>query len=124
MENEELRREKRAIDCFVSMFNGSYTKLDPNDIDYKIFDVDNKLVGYGEVSSRIKTIRDAYPLSMTAKKFLKLSDKRLNPVAIWSCEDGIIYAKIKEISGIITWDDDDFVIYFEKQKAMKYVRFT
>jgi hypothetical protein len=123
-QNEELRREKRAIDCFVNMFSGSYQKLDPNDIDYKVFDSENKLIAYAEVSSRIKTIRDAYPLSVSAKKLLKLSDKRLNPVLIWACEDGIIYSKVKGLSGEIVWEDEDFMVYFDKQKTMKYIRFT
>ena len=37
----DLKREKRAIEYFVKRFNGSYKKLGPNDIDYKIFDSDN-----------------------------------------------------------------------------------
>jgi hypothetical protein len=106
------------------MFSGSYQKLDPNDIDYKVFDSENKLIAYAEVSSKVKTIRDAYPLSVSAKKLLKLSDKRLNPVLIWSCEDGIIYSKVKGLSGEIVWEDEDFVVYFGKQKTMKYIRFT
>jgi hypothetical protein len=122
--SEEERREKRAIDCFTNMFSGSYQKLDPNDIDYKVFDSENKLIAYAEVSSKVKTIRDAYPLSVSAKKLLKLSDKRLNPVLIWSCEDGIIYSKVKGLSGEIVWEDEDFVVYFGKQKTMKYIRFT
>ena len=124
MENEELRRERRAIDCFVNMFSGSYQKLDANDIDYKVFDSDGKLIAYAEVSSKVRTIRDAYPLSVSAKKLLKLPDKRLNPVLIWSCEDGVIYSKVKGLSGDIVWEDEDFMVYFDKQKTMKYIRFT
>jgi hypothetical protein len=124
MENEELRRERRAIDCFVNMFTGSYQKLDANDIDYKVFNSDGKLIAYAEVSSKVRTIRDAYPLSVSAKKLLKLSDKRLNPVLIWSCEDGVIYSKVKGLSGDIVWEDEDFMVYFDKQKTMKYIRFT
>lgn len=122
-QSEELRREKRAIDLFVNMFGGSYQKLDQNDIDYKVFDVSGQLIAYTEVSSRIRTMRDAYPLGMAAKKMVKLTDKRLNPVAIWSCEDGIIYAKIKGLSGTVQWVDDEFMMYFDKQKSFKYIRF-
>jgi hypothetical protein len=122
-ESEELRREKRAIDLFVNMFSGSYQKLDPNDIDYKVFDASGQLIAYAEVGSRIKTMRDAYPLSISAKKMVKLTDKRLNPVAIWSCEDGIIYARIKNLVGTVQWADDEFMMYFEKQKPFKYIRF-
>jgi len=115
-QSEQLRREKRAIDLFVNMFGGSYQKLDQNDIDYKVFSADGQLIAYAEVSSRIRTMRDAYPLPIQAKKMIKLTDKRLNPVAIWSCEDGIIYAKVKGLTGTVQWEDDEFVMYFEKQK--------
>ena len=123
-QSEELRREKRAIDLFVNMFSGSYQKLDQNDIDYKVFSADGQLIAYAEVSSRVRTMRDAYPLPIQAKKMIKLTDKRLNPVAIWSCEDGIIYAKVKGLTGTVQWEDDEFVMYFEKQKQFKYIRFT
>lgn len=122
--NEQLRREKRAIDLFVNMFSGSYQKLDQNDIDYKVFDSSGQLIAYAEVGSRVRTMRDAYPLPISAKKMIKLTDKRLNPVVIWSCEDGIIYAKIKGLTGTVQWEDDEFVMYFDKQKQFKYIRFT
>ena len=32
-EEKDLTREQKAIDFFVNRFNGSYKKLDPNDID-------------------------------------------------------------------------------------------
>ena len=120
---EELRREKKAIELFVSMFSGSFQKLDPNDVDYKIFDKDKKLIAYAEVRSRFKSIYDAYPLPISAKKMVKLMDKRLNPVVIWSCDDGIIYSKISHLTGTVQFESDDFVLYFDKQKSMKYVRF-
>lgn len=123
-QSEEIRREKRAIDLFVNLFSGSYQKLDQNDIDYKVFSADGQLIAYAEVSSRVRTMRDAYPLPIQAKKMIKLTDKRLNPVAIWSCEDGIIYAKVKGLTGTVQWEDDEFVMYFDKQKQFKYIRFT
>lgn len=121
---EEIRREKKAIELFVSLFNGSFQKLDPNDVDYKIFDKDKKLIAYAEVRSRFKSIYDAYPLPISAKKMVKLMDKRLNPVVIWSCDDGIIYSKISHLTGTVQFESDDFVMYFDKQKSMKYVRFV
>ena len=35
---QDLIREKRAIEIFVKIFDGSFKKLDPLDVDYKIFD--------------------------------------------------------------------------------------
>lgn len=123
-QSEEQRREKRAIDLFVSLFNGSYQKLDPNDIDYKVFDQDKNLIAYAEVVSVFRVMRESYPLPIDAKKLIKLADKRLNPVVIWSCEDGIIYCKTNKLDGTIKWEDDDFTVYAEKVRSMKYVRYT
>lgn len=123
-QSEELRREKRAIDLFVSLFNGSYQKLDPNDIDYKVFDKDKNLIAYAEVVSVVRVMREAYPLPIDAKKLIKLADKRLNPVVIWSCEDGIIYCKTNKLDGNIKWEYDEFTVYAEKVRAMKYIRYT
>lgn len=122
---QDLKRELKAITTFVSRFGGSFQKLDPNDIDYKIFDKDKKLIAYAEVKSVIKTMYNAYPLSVSAKKLVKLVDKRLNPVVIWSCEDGIMYGKAEKLKGDIKWglDAPELIVFYDKQKDIKYVRF-
>ncbi len=130
---EDLRRERKAIDTFVKVFKGSYKKLGPDDIDYRVFDKDNKLISYVEVKGRLRTISQAYPLPVALQKIVKLSAKRLNPVMIWACEDGIIYAKVSEIQGSVKWGgrkprensfkDEELMIYYEQQKGFKYVRF-
>lgn len=121
--SEDVRREKKAIELFVNMFNGSYQKLDPQDIDYKVFDKNNKLIAYAEVVIRVKNMSTAYPLPIPAKKLVKLYDKRITPVIIWSCDDGIIYVKANELRGEII-SDSELMVYYEKQKAFKYIRFT
>lgn len=128
-----LQREKKAIELFVSIFDGSYLKLDPNDIDYKVFDKDKNLIAYAEIKGRVRTLRDAYPLPIAARKLVKLIDKRITPVVIWACENGIIYAKANELRGEIKWgghpprdgsvNDAELMVYYDKQKAMKYVRY-
>jgi hypothetical protein len=131
---QDLLREQRAISTFVNTFGGSFQKLDPLDIDYKVFDKEGKLIAYVEVKGRIKTMHNAYPLPVAARKIVKLADKRLNPVVIWCCEDGIIYGKVDKLKGEIKWggrpprdnsfDDAELMIYYEKQKALKYIRFV
>lgn len=121
--SEDARREKKAIEVFVNMFSGSYQKLDPLDVDYKVFDKDNKLIAYAEVVPRMKNMSTAYPLSVPAKKLVKLFDKRITPVIIWSCDDGIIYVKADKLRGEII-NDSELMVYYEKQKGFKYVRFT
>ena len=130
---EDLKRERVAIKKFVDIFGGSFQKLDQFDIDYKIFDKEKNLIAYAEVKSRIKTMINAYPLPISIKKLVKLSDKRLNPVVIWACEDGIIYAKVNELVGQIKFggriaraksvNDMELMAYYDKQKAFKYIRY-
>ena len=129
----DLTREKKAIEKFVGIFGGSYKKLGPNDIDYRVFDSSNNLIAYVEVKGRLRALKDAYPLPVAARKVVKLCDKRLNPVMIWACEDGIIYAKVSEVQGSVKWggrkprensfNDEELMIYYEQQKGFKYVRF-
>ena len=132
--DQDLKREQKAIALFVSTFGGSFKKLDPLDVDYKVFDKDGNLIAYAEVKGRIKTMRDAYPLPVAARKIVKLVDKRLVPVIIWACEDGIIYGKVNKLKGEIKWggriprensyDDLELMVFYDKQKDLKYIRFT
>jgi hypothetical protein len=65
---------------------------------------------------------------------VKLVDKRLNPVIIWACDDGIIYAQANQLVGEIKWggrppregsyNDAELMVYYDKQKCMKYVRYV
>lgn len=121
---QDLKREHKAITTFVNTFGGSFQKLGPQDIDYKVFDKEGKLIAYVEVKGRIRTMHDAYPLPISAKKVVKLMDKRLNPVIVWSCEDGIIYGQVNRLTGEIKLDDSELMIFYSKQKPLKYIRFV
>lgn len=131
---QDLIRERKAIELFVKTFGGSYKKLDPLDIDYKILDKDGTLIAYAEVKGRIRTMHSAYPLPISARKLVKLIDKRIVPVIIWACEDGIIYGKANNLKGEVKWGgrpprenstlDDELMVYYEKQKELKYIRFV
>ena len=121
-----FEREQKAITTFVNTFGGSFKKLDPQDVDYKVFDKQGNIIAYAEVNSIIKTMRNAYPLSAPAKKIVKLIDKRLPPVVIWYCEDGIIYGKANKLRGEVIYDNSsslELIIYYERQKEFKYIRF-
>jgi hypothetical protein len=130
----DLVREKKAIETFVNIFGGSFLKLDPNDIDYKVFDKNKNLIAYAEVKGRIRMMRTAYPLPISAKKLVKLIDKRITPVLIWACDDGIIYGKANKLIGEIKWggrpprdgslNDNELMVYYDKQKELKYVRYV
>lgn len=133
-EKEEDRvRELKAIKKFVGRFKGSYEKLDPFDIDYRVYDKDKNLIAYVEVKGRLREMAEAYPLPISATKVTKLCAKRLNPVIIWACEDGIIYAKVSDIVGEVRWggrsprkdsySDEELMLYYPKQKTFKYLKY-
>jgi hypothetical protein len=131
--NTDLEREKKAIQKFVSRFKGSFKKLDPNDIDYRVFDEKGKLIAYAEVKGRYRSIANAYPLPIAARKVVKLCDKRLNPVIIWACDDGIIYGKPTHLHGQVRWggrkpregavNDEELMLYYDKQEEFRYFRY-
>jgi hypothetical protein len=125
----DILREKKAIDLFVSIFGGSYKKLDPQDVDYKLSDDRGQLIAYVEVVGRIRNMKTSYPLPITLSKLNKLIDKRLNPVIVWACDDGIIYAEATKLEGVIKWGglpprNDEMMVYYDNQKTMKYVRYV
>lgn len=133
-ETEEDRlREKKAIERFVSIFDGKYQKLGDHDIDYKVFDSKGTLISYVEVKGRKKNIANAYPLPIGCRKLIKLIDKRLNPVVVWACDDGIIYGEVQKLKGKVLFsgrpnrsgavNDDELMAYYDKQKAFKYIRY-
>lgn len=132
--NADLSREKRAIETFVRMFGGSYKKLDPNDVDYRVYDKDDKLISFVEVKGRLRPYEKAYPLPVAARKLVKLADKRLNPVMIWACDDGIVYSRITSLLGTIRWggrkpragsyNDQELMAYFDKADNFKYIPYV
>ena len=130
---KDLTREKKAVQKFVDMFGGSFKKLDPNDVDYEIYDNKNKLIAYAEVKGRYRSILNAFPLPVACRKVVKLCDKRLNPVLIWACDDGIIYGKPNEIKGEVKWggrkprqgscNDQELMLYYPKQNGTKCIKY-
>ena len=130
---KDLIREQNAIETYVKVFKGSYKKLDKLDIDFKIFDADGLLIGYVEVKGRNKILSEAYPLPISVKKLTKLMDKRLNPIIIWACLDGIIYGKLEHIKGEIKFGgtsvqralvDKELMAYYNKQPSLRYIKFS
>lgn len=131
---QDLIRERKAIERFVSIFKGKFEKLSPDDIDFKVFDKDNNLIAYVEVKGRLKNISRAYPLPISVYKLTKLWSKRLNPTIIWACDDGIIYGKLKELEGTVRLGgrnpregseyDVELMVYYDKQKHLKYIRYV
>tara|TARA_B110000261_G_C13037005_1_gene338707 strand:- start:268 stop:690 length:423 start_codon:yes stop_codon:yes gene_type:complete len=99
----DLQREMKAIKLFTDGFNGGFIKLGQNDIDFTILDGNHTVIAYAEVKGRNKTMQDAFPLPIAARKIVKLMDKSktVEPIVIWACLDGIIYGRIKKLGGVL-----------------------
>lgn len=129
---KDLDREEKAINMFVSLFKGSYNKLGKNDIDFEVLHND-KVISYVEVKGRLRPLRDAFPLPIAVRKLVKLSDKRINPVIIWACEDGIIYSKVKDLEGVIKYsgrkpregssNDLELMAYYDNNDNFKIIKY-
>lgn len=120
---KDIERENKAIKAFLNPFSGTFDKLGCNDIDFKIYDRKNHLIAFVEVKGRLRNMKNAFPLPISVKKLIKLADKKINPVIIWACFDGIIYAEIKDLKGELRFggrkpregasNDIELMAYFE-----------
>jgi hypothetical protein len=120
----EYRKAKQtAIEKFVQRFKGSFKKIGPNDVDYRVFDTQNNLIAYAEIEITNKTLDDCYPLEIKASSVVKVCNKRLNPVLIWGCKDGLVYGKPHEIIGEVSWKYDELILTFPKQKTLRYIKY-
>lgn len=130
---KDLDREDKAIELFTSKFNGTYKKLGENDIDFEVFNSDGKLISYVEVKGRLKALKDAFPLPVAVRKLTKLSDKRITPVIIWACNDGLIYSRVTELDGNIKYsgrkprngstNDLELMAYFNNNTNFKTINY-
>jgi len=128
----DINREQKAIKMFVSPFKGGFLKLGDNDIDFIVSNAKGENIAYVEVKGRLKDMQNAFPLPISVKKLTKLLDKKLNPVIIWACNDGIIYAKLNEIKGIIkiggrkprfgSSNDIELMAYYEDNNNFKKIK--
>ena len=135
-ENDDHRqREQRAITKFCSLFDLTFRKLGENDIDFQIFKSE-RLVGFVEVKGRHRIIADAYPLPIAIRKLNKLQGElapREDPVIVWACHDGIIYGKVRNITGTIRYggrkvrdgasNDQELMAYFNPQEDLHHERY-
>ena len=129
----DLQREMKAIKAFVGMFNGSYIKLGQHDIDFTILNQNHTVIGYAEVKGRNRLISDAFPLPIAVRKLVKLTDRKSEPVIIWACLDGIIFVKLKNVTGEIKMggrkpregsvNDIEMMAYYNSNKHFKTLKY-
>ena len=126
----DIKRELKAIEFFINKYNLDYKKLGEWDIDFSLHK-NNILVGYAEVKGRNKNITDAYPLPLAIRKIHSLTEKTKDPIIIWACYDGIIYAKLKKLNGVIkqggrkprkhSVNDIELMAYYNEQTDLNII---
>jgi|TARA_R110000751_G_scaffold2893_5_gene15107 hypothetical protein len=122
-----MSEKDKAILKFTERFEGSHKNLGPSDVDYRVYDKQGNLIAFALVIPTDKEIKSCYPLQVSLNNLSKLSLKRLNPVIIWACLDGIMYGKINSISGTVSWQgtselSSELVVMYPKQKTFNYAR--
>ena len=123
---EDLEREHLAIALFCKKFLAKWSKLEKFDIDYKV--TRDGRVCYVEVKGRNRTMSDAYPLPIAARKMVKLVDKGEQSIVIWDCYDGLIYGNTKNLISEATIggrkprkgsaNDKELMLYFYEQDEL------
>lgn len=122
-QDQDINQEKKAVELYLRRIGGSYKKLSPDDVDFRIIGENKSTIGYAEVSVLDTEMKDSFPLMVQARKIIKLRDKRLHAVMIWSCIDGIYYLPIEGLVGRATWSDEgELMLSFDNKKLFKYVR--
>ena len=122
-QDQDISKEKKAVELYLRRIGGSYKKLSPNDVDFRIIGENKSTIGYAELSVLDTEMKDSFPLIVQARKIIKLRDKRLHAVMIWSCIDGIYYLPIEGLVGRATWSDEgELMLSFDNKKLFKYVR--
>ena len=121
--DQDIAKEKKAIELYLRRLGGSYKKLSPSDVDFRILGENKSVIGYAEVKVLNTEMKESFPLTVEARKIIKLRDKRLHAVMIWSCIDGIWYLPIERLSVTASWSQDgELMLKFENKKIFKYVR--
>ena len=122
-QDQDITKEKKAVELYLRRIGGSYKKLSPDDVDFRIIGENKSTIGYAEVNVLDTEMKDSFPLMVQARKIIKLRDKRLHAVMIWSCIDGIYYLPIEGLVGRATWSDEgELMLSFDNKKLFKYVK--
>ena len=122
-QDQDISKEKKAVELYLRRIGGSHKKLSPDDVDFRIIGENKSTIGYAEVSVLDTEMKDSFPLMVKARKIIKLRDKRLHAVMIWSCIDGIYYLPIEGLVGRASWSDEgELMLSFDNKKLFKYVK--
>ena len=122
-QDQDINKEKKAIELYLRRLGGTYRKLGIDDVDFRIQGENGAVIGYAEVKVLDTEMKDSFPLMVEARKIIKLRDKRLHAEMIWSCIDGIYYLPIEGLVGRALWsEEEELMLSFDNKKLFKYVK--
>ena len=87
------------IKSFTNKFNCSYSQLSPSDVDFKIMNSKGKIISYAQVEV-CDELKDGFKIK--AERAVRLYNKRLNGVLLFSISNQIYYAKIEDLAGEVS----------------------
>lgn len=116
----EEQSKLKAVERFCAVTGLQYTNLAPSDVSIKITDK-NTPIGYADIVPCHKLIHEAYPLHIPSKRVVMLADKLLNPVIIWACKDGVVYAPVMNLRGKTMCVNKQSTMFFHKQRCMRFI---
>lgn len=129
---KDLERETKAIKTFCAAYNLNFEKQSDWDVDFVVFN--NEYKTHVEVKGRLRMIKDCFPLPLAIRKIYKLKEVAENPIVIWACFDGIVYAKLNDLIGEIkkggrkprqgSSNDIEIMAYYPKQESIKVLKYN
>lgn len=109
---EDLDREKKAIDLFVGGAEGFFPKkMPPFEVDFAIASrkEGNRNVAYVEIKGvkKVESVYDKHNPVVSVKKLASLqkyvNERKCPTYVVWAYSDGIKYANLMDLKGVILW---------------------
>jgi len=75
-QDQDIKKEKKAIELYLRRLGGSYKKLSKDDVDFRIQGENGAVIGYAEVKVLDTEMKDSFPLMVEARKIIKLRKKK------------------------------------------------
>ena len=114
--DEDKQRQNKAISKFTESFGGSFKRLSPTDVDYRVYDKDGEIIAYAQVICVYDNI--SKQLEVLADKAVRVANKMMNPIIIWAFDDGIAYIKLKNSEGRIYHKEGRLFISYPLNKVI------
>ncbi len=116
--DDDNPRKNKAIHKFTQFFGGSFKRLSPTDVDYRVYDKDGEIIAYAQVICVYDNISKSNQLEILADKAVKVANKIMNPIIIWAFDDGLAYIKLKNSEGRIYHKEGRLFISYPRNKVI------